>query len=240
VSGHSKWSTIKHKKGIADKRRGQEFSKLSKAIIIAAREGADPESNFKLRLAVEKAKQANVPNENIKRAIEKGSGTGGEQNLETVVYEGFGPEQAAVMIEVITDNKNRTIAEVKNFFEKRGGRLAGPGGVSYLFEQVGLIFLKNPADEAEAILKIMDFGVENVEKTEAGIEVYCRPEALESVAAKIQESGFKIREKDLVMNPKTPLKIDDPVKRKKITQFLADLEDQDDVQRVFANVDLAD
>ena len=240
MSGHSKWSTIKHKKGVADQRRGQIFSKLAKAIVIAAREGFDPESNFKLRLAIEKAKQANMPKENIDRAIKKGSGAASGGKLETVTYEGFGPARVAVIVEVITDNKNRTAAQIKSLFEKSGGRLAGPGAVAYQFEQTGLILVASLNDTEENILKIMDLEVENVEASDGLIEVHTQPGKLDTVSQAIEKLGLEIKEKDLVLQPKTLVKIDDQDKEAKAVAFVAAVAEHEDVQTVFANFDFTD
>jgi len=240
MSGHSKWSTIKHKKGIADKRRGQVFSKLSRAITIAAREGGDSETNFKLRLAIDKARQANVPKQNIERAIKKGSGAGEGERLEVAVYEGFGPNQAAVIIEAITDNKNRTTAEIKYLFERGGGSLARPGAVSYLFEKLGLILIKKPIDSQEAILTIMDLGVKNVEQLGEMIEIYVQSELLDQTAQQLIKAGYEIQEKDLVMSPKTAITVGDSKEKEKLFKFLNNIEDHDDVQKVFTNHDFVD
>lgn len=237
MSGHSKWSTIKHKKELKDQRRGKAFSKLAKLISIAAREGADPQSNFKLRLAVEKAKQANMPKVNIDRAIEKGSGGGGKENWEEVTYEGYGPEGVAVIVETITDNRNRTGAEIKNIFEKGGGSLASPGAVAYQFESKGMIILKKPAQPETAVLKIMDFGVEDVEIANGTIEVYTQAGDLDKVTKQLQEANFEVLEKELTLKPKTVVAITDKDKKEKILRFMEMLEGHDDVQKTFANFD---
>jgi YebC/PmpR family DNA-binding regulatory protein len=238
MSGHSKWSTIKHKKSLKDERRGTLFSKLVKAISIAAREGPDPESNFKLRLAVEKAKEANVPKTNIERAIARGSGGAGGEQWEETAYEGYGPEGIAVMVEVATDNKNRTAAEIKNIFERGGGSLTRPGAVSYQFEKVGLIRVKKTANVEEAILSLIDLGAEDVEEAEDAIEVFTRPEEFDEMAKKIQAANFSLQGKELFMRPKTFVKITDSEKKEKVLKFMETLEDHEDVQKVFANFDL--
>lgn len=238
MSGHSKWSTIKRQKEATDKKRGLVFSKLAKAISIAAREGADPESNFKLRLAVEKAKQANMPKQNIDRAIKKGSGEGEKERWEETVYEGYGPAGVAVMIETVTDNKNRTTSEIKNIFERGGGRLAGRGAVGYQFEKVGMITVKKPEKVEEAILTIIDLGVEDVEEAIDAIEVYTKPEKLDEAAKKLQKANFSVQDKELVMRPKMIIKITEKDKKEKILKFMDQLETHDDVQKVFANFDI--
>ncbi len=238
MSGHSKWSTIKHQKGVKDKRRGALFSKMAKAISIAARGGSDPDSNFKLRLVVDQAKEANVPKANIERAIARGSGGAGGEQIEEATYEGYGPGGIAVMVEVVTDNKNRTAPAIKSIFEKAGGTLASPGAVAYQFEQTGLIRVEKKGNAEETILALMDFGAEDVEEAEDAIEVFTRPEKLEEVAGKIQSSGFKIQDKELFMRPKILVEIKDKEKAEKIVKFMETLEEHDDVQKVFANFDL--
>lgn len=237
MSGHSKWSTIKHAKAIKDKRRGQAFSKMAKLISIAAREGADPRDNFKLRLAIEKAKEVNMPKANIERAVERGSGAADKEALEEIVYEGYGPNGIAVIIEVITDNRNRSGAEIKGILEKSGGSLASRGAVSYLFEKRGLIIFEKPADPETAVLQIMDFGVEDVEIAEKVVEVRTRPADLDKVAKQIEAAGFKILEKELTQEPKTVVEVKDAEKKGKILRLMEELEEHDDVQKTFANFD---
>jgi len=238
MSGHSKWSTIKRQKEAADKKRGLVFSKLARAISLAAREGPDPAMNFKLRLAVEKAKQANMPKQNIERAIKKGSGGGEGEKWQEIVYEGYGPAGVAVIVEAVTDNRNRTTSEIKNIFERGGGSLASPGAVAYQFEKMGMITLKKPAAAEEAILSIIDLGAQDVEEATDAIEVYTRPEELEATARKLQAKGFLIQDRELVMRPKTTVKISDREKGEKVLKLLELLENHDDVQKVFANFDL--
>lgn len=238
MSGHSKWSTIKRQKEATDKKRGLIFSKLSKQISIAAREGADPEENFKLRLAMEKAKQANMPKANIKKAIVRGGGEVGSGRWEEAVYEGYGPARVAVVVEVVTDNKNRTTSEIKNIFERGGGNLASPGAVAYQFEKMGMVTIEKPKDVEKAILSIIDLGVEDVEEAEDAIEVYTRPERLDEVAKKLKEANFSVQDKELMMRPKLIVKISDKDKKEKILKFMETLEDHDDVEKVFANFDL--
>jgi len=241
LSGHSKWSTIKHQKAAADQKRGKSFSKIAKAIAVAVKEGGggDPSSNAKLRLAMEQAKAVNMPKDNVKRAIEKGLGQASGGNLETVVYEGFGPEKIAVVIECITDNKNRIGSEIKSFFERKGGGLGTPGSATYLFEKKGLIFLQKDQNVEEQMLKLMDLGIEDVEEGDL-IEVYTKPEALEVVKTKIKEAGFVIKEASLSLMAKTLIPIQDERKKKKVIVFLQELDDFDDVQKIYCNADFVD
>lgn len=240
MSGHSKWSTIKHQKAAADKKRGQAFSRVAKAVTLAAREGADPDKNFKLRLAIEKAKAINTPKANIERAISRGSGEAGGAKIEEIVYEGFGPGSVSIMVEAATDNRNRTMAEIKGIFDKSGGSLAGPGSVAYQFDQVGLILAEKPESVEEALLAIMDMGVENVEESEDGIEVVTRPELLEEVYRHLQTAGYKVISKELSRRPKVLVKISEAEKKTKILRLMETLDDHDDVQEVFANFDFID
>ncbi len=238
MSGHSKWSTIKHQKAAEDKKRGKIFSKVAKAITIATKEGggSDPGTNAKLRLAIDQAKEVNMPKDNIKRAIERGMGKGGEGDLETVVYEGFGPENTALMVECITDNKNRTAAEMKSFFDKRGGGLGSPGSTSYLFEKKGLLLVKKTQNVEDQLLQLIDMGADDVEEDEDLIEVYTPPDNLAAVKEQIDKNGLEIKEAMLAFKPKTMVLIDEG-KKDKVLSFLEDLEDLEDVQKVYINAD---
>jgi len=238
MSGHSHWATIKRQKEVQDQKRGKIFSKFAKAISLAARDGADPETNFKLRLLIERAKQANMPKENIARAIEKGSGRSGVVKLEEVVYEGYGPEGVAVIIEVVTDNRNRTTSEIKNIFEREGGSLASPGAVSFQFKKAGLILVKREKEVDNQILKLIDLGVDDVEEVEDGIEAYVRSDALNEVKDKIEQAGFGVITVELVRQPQMTVKIEDKGKAAKILKLMESLEEQDDVQKVYANFDI--
>lgn len=233
MSGHSKWSTIKHQKGIQDKKRGQLFSKLARQITVAVAQGGsgDPEKNFKLRLAIDKARQANVPKENINRAIARGESKGKKTAFTQVTFEGFGPEGTAVIVEGITDNKNRTIAEIKKFFEKRGGRLVDHGTVKYLFEKKGFLLVEKQEDPEKQILGIIDLGVEDVEETEAGIEVYTKPSLLADFASKLKNADFKLTSQELVLKPKNLINVEG-ISAEKVLKFLKELEERDDVLRV--------
>jgi YebC/PmpR family DNA-binding regulatory protein len=238
MSGHSKWSTIKRQKEATDIKRGKVFSKLAKAITLAAREGADPEINFKLRLLIDKAKHSNMPKNNIDRAIAKASGGAGGDQLSEVVYEGFGPEGIAIIVEVVTDNRNRTRAEIKNLFEKGGGRLGSPGSVAYQFKPMGLVTVEKTDQPDEQILKIIDLGVEEVEETTDALEVYVQPQALVEIRKKLIENNFKILGAELIKQPKNEIQISDPGKVKKVLKFMNNLQGCEDVQRVFANFDI--
>jgi YebC/PmpR family DNA-binding regulatory protein len=238
MSGHSHWATIKRQKEAADKQRGQIFSKLSRAIAVAARQGADPETNFKLRLAIEKAKEYNLPKENILRAIRRGSGQEEGEKWEEITFEGYGPEGIGVIVETVTDNRNRTTAEIKNIFERGEGSLAGPGAVSYLFRKTGLITVKKEENVDEQILKLIDLGVEDVEEATDAIEIYTSPENLKDIEEKIKNSSFEVKSAEIIMKPVTPVVISDPQKAQKVLRFMDNLENHDDVQKIYANFDI--
>ena len=222
MSGHSKWSTIKHQKATTDQKRGRVFSKLAKAISVVAKDSqsGDPEKNPSLRLIIEQAKSVNMPKQNIQRAIERGLGKGGGADLETIFYEGFGPERIAVVVECITDNKNRTTSEVKSFFERGGGNLGAPRSASYLFEKKGLILVEKGKDLQEQILKLIDLGIEDIEEDEFLIEVYTKTEELEKFKKEIKKMGFVIKEASLALRAKNLMPIKDKEKKEKILKFL--------------------
>ncbi len=238
MSGHSKWSTIKHKKAVEDQKRGKIFTKLGKAISLAARDGGDDlSSNFKLRLAVDKAKQLNMPKDNIKRAIEKGAGTAKGASLNEVTYEGYGPGKVAIIIEVVTDNKNRSAAELKSFFDKNGGSMGKPGSVSFLFDRLGLIVVKKTDQIDDQILKLIDLGIEEVEEKSEGIEILVEANKLSEVRAQMEKEKLEVIRAELTYVPKVKIKTsEDQVK--KATKFLNLLNDFDDVLNIYTNLDV--
>jgi YebC/PmpR family DNA-binding regulatory protein len=241
LSGHSKWSSIKHKKGAADAKRGKLFSKLTRAIIVAAREGGpDPAGNLALQNAVEKARSYSMPKDNIDRAIAKGSGADADQSqFETVVYEGFGPSGVAVIVEALTDNRNRTAAEVRHTFAKSDGNLGGSGAVAWLFERRGVVLVDAAgADEDELTLAAAEGGAEDVALDGSSYVVTAAPEQLSTVRAAVESAGFTIDSSELTMVPKTTVEVEDESDAKKILRLIDELEDNDDVQEVFANFDI--
>lgn len=238
MSGHSKWATIKHKKAMVDSRRGQMFTKLARAITIAAKEGGgDISSNFKLRLVIDKAKQFNMPKKNIERAVERGTGRAGGELLAEAVYEGYGPGKIAVMVEVVTDNKNRSVAAIKKVFERSGGSLGQSGSVGYLFTRKGRILVEKQTDVEEQMLKLIDLGAEDVEEAEVGVEMLVEASKLAEIKNKASQAGFKIKEAELVFDPKSLLSLDKAVKAKAM-KFLETLDDLDDVQNIYTNLDI--
>ena len=217
--------------------RGKLFSKLARAISVAVKTGGsnDPETNYKLRVAIEAAKAANMPKDNIERAISKGSEA---KNLEEVTYEGFGPGGVAVMVETATDNRNRTAQEIKGLFERGGGRLAGPGAVSFNFEPRGSILVEKEKDSEAQMLTLIDLGVEDMEEVDGSIEVFVEPDKLSEVKEEIEMVGFKVTSTELVQRPKNYVTVADEKQAAKTLSFLRNLEAHDDVQKVFANVDI--
>jgi YebC/PmpR family DNA-binding regulatory protein len=240
MSGHSHASTIKRQKELTDKARGMAFSKVTRAISIAAKNGSDSETNFKLRLAIEQAKKINMPKDNIQRAIKKGSGELGGEKWEEINFEGYGPAGTAFIVEVVTNNKNRTTAEIKNIFERVGGSLAGPGAVAYLFKKSGLITVEKSNNVDEQILKLMDLSPDEVEEQLDVIEVWTKTEELSKIKQQIDQIGLKVNSVELVMQPTVFVVVDDPGKAKNVLRFMESLEEHEDVQKVFANFDIPD
>jgi YebC/PmpR family DNA-binding regulatory protein len=241
VSGHSKWSSIKHKKGAADAKRGQLFSKLSRAIIVAAKEGgADPIGNLALQNAIEKARSYSMPKDNIERAIAKGSGTDAEAAaFETVVYEGYGPEGVAVLVEALTDNRNRTASEVRHAFTKHGGNLGTTGAVAWQFERRGVVLVSaSAADEEELVTAAAEGGADDVELDGSSFVVTSAPESLSAVREALEGGGFTIESVELAMVPKTTVAVSDESVARRIVKLVEGLEDTEDVQDVYANFDI--
>jgi YebC/PmpR family DNA-binding regulatory protein len=241
VSGHSKWSSIKHKKGAADAKRGKLFSKLSRAIIVAAKEGgSDPAANLSLQNAIEKARSYSMPKENIDRAIAKGSGADADASaFETVVYEGYGPSGVAVIVEALTDNRNRTAGDVRHTFAKNDGNLGGSGAVSWLFERRGVVLVSaEGADEDELMLAAAEGGADDVTLDGSSFQVLAPVESLASVREAVEAAGFTVESAELTMVPKTTVQVDSENDAKKILRLIDQLEDNDDIQDVYANFDI--
>ena len=240
MSGHSKWSSIKHKKGAADAKRGQLFSKLSRAIIVAAREGGpDPEGNATLATAIQKARDNSMPKDNIERAIARGTGAGADgEAYETVTYEGYGPNGVAVLVEAVTDNRNRTAADVRHTFAKNDGNLGTSGAVGWLFERKGVILVPDSAVEEDVMLAAADGGAEDVSVEGSSYEVISAPDDLQAVRAALEEAGIEVESAELTMLPKTTVQIDDEAAARKLLRLVDALEENDDVQDVYANFDI--
>ena len=241
MSGHSKWSSIKHKKGAADAKRGKLFSKLTRAIIVAAREGGgDPSANLALQNAIEKARSYSMPKDNIDRAIAKGSGADSDTStFETVVYEGYGPSGVAVIVEALTDNRNRTAGEVRHTFAKNDGNLGGSGAVGWLFERQGIVIVEaEGVDEDELTLAAAEGGADDVALDGKTYTVSCDATNLSAVRQAIEAAGFTVDSAELTMVPKTTVEVADENEAKKILRLMDQLEDNDDVQDVYANFDI--
>ena len=237
MSGHSHFATIRRQKEANDSVKGKVFSKMAKVIAVAVREGggADPDSNYKLRVAVEAARAENVPKDNIKRAIDNASSVG---NMDEVTYEGFGPGGINVMVTAMTDNRNRTVQEIKNIFERAGGTLGGPNSVAFNFEKKGFILVNKSGDADEQMLKLIDIGADDVNDVGDGIEVYVAPDKLFEKRKAIEGAGFSAVSMELIEKPKTLQTIDNADTARKFMTFIDTLEESDDVQNVFTNADI--
>ena len=241
MSGHSKWSSIKHKKGAADAKRGQLFTKLTRALIVAAKEGGgDPAANLALQNAIEKARDASMPKDNIERAIARGSGTGADAaSYEHISYEGYGPGGVAVYVDVLTDNRNRTAGEVRHTFARHDGNLAESGAVAWLFERKGVVLVdRDSTDEEELTLAAADAGAEDVAEEGSSFEVTCAPEDLHSVREALEAAGFAVTDAEVTMLPKTTVEIEEESVARKVLKLIDGLEENDDVQDVYANFDI--
>jgi YebC/PmpR family DNA-binding regulatory protein len=241
MSGHSKWASIKHKKGAVDAKRGKAFTKLIKEITVATRMGEkDPDSNPRLRVAIAAAKAENMPKENIERAIKKGTGDLEGSNYEEVTYEGYGPGGVAVLLEVLTDNKNRAVADVRHLFERSGGNLGEAGCVAWMFSQKGLIiFQKDQTDEDMLFELALETGADDIKEDEKEIEVITEPSSFEQVKTAIENAGLRYTLAEITMIPKTTVKIDGKHAQQMLT-LMENLEDNEDVNHVYANFDISD
>lgn len=241
MSGHSKWATIKRAKGANDAKRGQLFTKLSLAITIAVKQGGmvtDPSGNPRLRLAIDTARAANMPKENIDRAIQRAAGKDATE-MEEVIYEGFGPGGFSIIVEAVTDKKQRTTPEIKNLFEKNGGNMGNPGSVSYQFQQNGLVTVeKNGKTLDDVFLAAADAGAEDMEEAGDEILVYTKPEDLGKVRDTLSTEGFSVKSAELMRKPVTTVSLNDIEQARKALNFIEKIEDMDDVQKVYANYDI--
>ena len=241
MSGHSKWSSIKHKKGAADAKRGKIFTKLIKEITVAARMGGgDPDGNPRLRTAIAAAKAENMPKENIERGIKKGTGELEGVSYEEMTYDGYGPGGVAVLVECLTDNKNRTVAEVKHLFERHGGNLGEPGCVSWMFEKKGLIvFEKNKVDEEQLLDLALEAGAEDVSEEEFQFEVITDIASFEPVKRAVDDAGLGYNLAEITMIPSITITLE-AKKAQQMFNLMEGLEDNDDVSHVYANFDIPD
>jgi len=241
MSGHSKWAQIKRQKGVNDSRRGQVFTKVGREITVAAREGGDPDANFRLRLAIQKAREVNMPQENIQRAVNRGTGTDKEGGqLEELLYEGYGPNGVAVMVQVLTDNRNRAAADVRNVFTRGGGNMGEGGSVAWMFDQKGLITIElDGASAEEAEMVAIDAGADDIQESDDLLEVYTDKAALDSVRKALDGQKLKISSAELVMVPKTTMDLDEKGATS-VARLIDRLEELDDVQRVYANAEISE
>jgi YebC/PmpR family DNA-binding regulatory protein len=239
MSGHSKWASIKHKKAIVDQRRGQHFTKLARAITVAARDGGgDPEMNAPLGNAVQKAKDASMPKDNIERAILKGTGAGADAAaFEEVVYEGYGPGGVALLIETLTDNRNRTAADMRHLLSKRGGTLGAPGSVAYLFNKVGVILVDAARYTEDDLLVAIEAGAEDVTTDDGLFEVVTDPKDLPAVRAALEQAGVELEGAEVTQQPTTRTTIDEET-AEKLMRLIESLDENDDVNEVHANFDV--
>jgi YebC/PmpR family DNA-binding regulatory protein len=241
MSGHSKWATIKHKKGAADKARGKLFAKLIRQVEVAAREGGgDPESNPTLRTMFQKARDASVPLDTIERAIKRGTGDLEGVIYESITYEGYAPGGIAVLVDVLTDNRNRTGSEIRNLFTKHGGSMAEPGAVAWQFERKGVVLADRAADEEELMLVALEAGAEDLADDGEAWRITTPPTDLHTVRGAIEGAGVTVASSELTMVPTSTIAVEETSAAKRVLQLIDALDDNDDVQDVFANFDIAD
>jgi len=238
MSGHSKWSSIKHQKGVTDARRGQLFTKLTREIIVAVRQGgSNPETNFRLRLAIQKARDNNMPLDNIERATKRGSGTLEGAALTEMALEGYGPSGTAILVQALSDNRNRTLQDVRNIFSRSGGSLGESGCVAWLFDSRGLITVDtNNLDAEELALQAIDAGAEDINIDDIPAEIYTKPEELETIRAALEQKNIPIASAELSMVPKSIIKLEEKEALQTL-KLLEKLEELDEVQRVSTNAD---
>jgi len=245
MSGHSKWATIKHKKAKVDAQRGVSFAKASRDIMVAVKEGgADPSGNFRLKTAIEKAKESGLPNDNIKRAIERASGGGAESNLEEINYEGYGPGGVAIIIEAMTDNRNRTAGDIRSYFNKNNGNLGETGCVGWMFKAQGVISVeKSGVNQDELFDAAINAGAEDFlasEEDEEDFKIITTPETMQTIAEKIEKAGYKIKSAEKTKTPENTVPVQDEEAAKYLLRLLGSIEEHDDVQNVYANFEMDD
>ncbi len=241
MSGHNKWSSIKHRKGAQDKKRGKIFTKIIKEITVAARfGGGDVTANPRLRTAIAAAKAENMPKDNIDRAVKKGTGELEGANYEEIIYEGYGPGGAAVMAESLTDNKNRTVAEVRHIFSKAGGNLGESGCVAYMFDKKGYLYVEKSATDEDRLMEVaLEAGAEDVREDDDGFEVIAAPQDFETVREALEAAGITFTDDEITMLPQSSNTLAGK-EAEQMMRLLENLEDNDDVQKVYTNVDFAD
>jgi YebC/PmpR family DNA-binding regulatory protein len=239
MSGHSKWSSIKHRKAAADAKRGQMFTKLARAITVAAREGGgDPEANYTLAAAIEKARSYSMPKDNIQRAIDRGTGEGDAGEIERATYEGYGPAGVAVLVEALTDNRNRTSAEIRHAFDKQGGSLGEPGSVAWQFESKGVIIVDGGRYSEDDLIAAIDAGAEDVVADGDSLKVVSAAQDLSAVRAALAEADVEVESAELAMEPKAVVEVTQESDARAVMRLMDTLDDHDDVDSVHANFDI--
>ena len=243
MSGHSKWATIKRKKAKVDAQRGKVFTRLAREIIVAARQGGgDPDGNIRLKTAIQKAKEANIPNDNIMRAIQRGIGEQGGSSLEEIIYEGYGPGGVAVMIEIMTDNRNRTAGEIRHIFTKNGGNLGETGCVAWMFQETGLIVIEkedNPQDEDDLMLLAIECGADDFKVEEESYEIVCKPGETQRVKDSLENEGIVVALSEVTMIPQSTVNLESK-EADQMLRLMDALEEHDDVQNAYANFEIED
>jgi YebC/PmpR family DNA-binding regulatory protein len=241
MSGHSHWATIKHKKGAIDAKRGKLWSKLSRAIIIAARHGGgDPEMNLKLRYAIDKARQVSMPKDNIERAVKRGTGETEGMTFEEIAYEGYGPGGVAVLVDVLTDNRNRTAGEIRKIFERSGGKMGSAGNVAFLFDRKGLFSIDANAIDEDSLMSIaLDAGADDMKRSGNSFEVTCPPQAFSQVQEALQKKGLTTQVAEISQVAKTAREVDAETGRK-VVRLMEALDDHDDVQNVYSDANISE
>jgi YebC/PmpR family DNA-binding regulatory protein len=241
MSGHSHWATIKHKKGAIDAKRGKLFSKLSRAIIIAARHGGgDPEMNLKLRYAIDKARQVSMPKDNIERAIKRGTGEVEGQTFEEITYEGYGPGGVALLVEVLTDNRNRTASEIRKIFERSGGKLGSAGNVAFLFERKGVFSIDASTTDEDTLMGIaLDAGADDLKQSGTTFDITCDPSTFNAVQEALKKHNLTPIMAEISQVAKVPVDVE-PEVGKKVMRLMESLDDHDDVQNVYSNVTISE
>jgi YebC/PmpR family DNA-binding regulatory protein len=239
MAGHSKWASIKHKKAATDAKRGKLFTKLARAITVAAREGGgDPAGNHTLAAAIEKAKSYSMPKDNIQRAIDRGTGEGDAGEIQRVVYEGYGPGGAAVLVDALTDNRNRTGAEVRNIFDKQGGSLGEPGSVAWQFEKKGVVLVDSDRYGEDDLMAAIDAGADDVAADDDTLKVTSDPASLAAVREALEGSGVEVESAELAMEPKAVVEVTEPAEARRLVRLIDALDEHDDVDEVHANFDI--
>lgn len=242
MAGHSKWANIKHRKAAQDAKRGNLFQKLVKAVIIAAKEGGgDPSMNMRLKAAIDRAKAASVPNDNIIRGIKRGTGEIEGAQYEEITYEAYGPNGVAVLIEVLTDNRNRTASEMRALLTRNGGSLGESGSVAWMFERKGTIEVEGKDIDEEALMTVaLEGGAEDLEQQDEGYTIYTEPSALNEVREALEQAGYAIGRAESEMVPNNTVEVSDPEKARKVLKLMDLLEEHDDAQNVYGNFDIPD